>query len=88
MFGMWSTAFLLIAMALSMIGPAGAQNTLKAQECTAANIASTAETIGKMKDGKQKTTASEEIGSASEALAQGKTEDCKDHLLKATLQTK
>jgi hypothetical protein len=88
MYGLWSTAFLLVAMAISMIGPAGAQTTLKAQDCTAANIASTAETISKMKDGKQKTTASEEISAASEALAQSKTEDCKDHLLKATLQTK
>lgn len=87
MYGLWSTAFLLVAMALS-IGTAGAQTTLQTRECTAANIASTAETIGKMKDGKQKTTASEEIGAASEALAQGKSEDCKAHLLKATLQTK
>ena len=70
------------------IGAAGAQTTLQTRECTAANIASIAETIGKMKDGRQKATASEEIGAASEALAQGKNEDCKAHLLKATLQTK
>jgi hypothetical protein len=86
MYGLWTTSFLLIAMALS-IGAAGAQ-TLQTRECTAANIAATAETIGKMKDSKQKATASEEIGAASEALAQGKSEECKAHLLKATLQTK
>jgi hypothetical protein len=87
MYGLWSTSFLLIAMALS-IDAASAQTTLQTLECTAANIASTAETIGKMKDSKQKKTASEEIGAASETLAQGKSEDCKAHLLKATLQTK
>jgi hypothetical protein len=88
MVGLWSTAFLLIAMAISTVGPAGAQTTLQTKDCTAANIASTAEAIGKMKDSKQKTTASDEISSASEALAEGKTDDCKNHLLKATLQTK
>ncbi len=87
MYGLWLTSFLLIAMALS-IGAAGAQTTLQTRDCTAANIAATAETIGKMKDSKQKATASEEIGAANEALAQGKSEECKAHLLKATLQTK
>lgn len=74
-------------MGISLVGSAGAQ-TLKTQECTAANISSTTEAIGKMKDGKQKTTAAQEIAAASEVLAQGKSQDCKDHLLKATLQTK
>jgi len=87
MLGLWSTAFLLIATAISLLGPTGAQ-TLQTHECTAANIASAAETIGRMKDGKQKATASDEIGAAREAMAQGKNEDCKVHLLKATLQTK
>jgi hypothetical protein len=88
MYGLWSTAFLLIAMAISMIGPAGAQTSLQTKDCTAANIASIAESIDKMKDGKQKATASEEISLASGALAEGKADDCKGHLLKATLQTK
>ena len=88
MYGMWSTAFVLIAMGASLAGSAEAQTSLQTKDCTAANIAATAEAIGKMKESRQKATASEEIGAASEALAQGKDEDCKTHLLKATLQTK
>jgi hypothetical protein len=61
---------------------------LQTRDCNASNIAFVAEAIAKMPDGKQKKTASDEIGFASEAMAQGKDDECKDHLLKATLQTK
>jgi hypothetical protein len=88
MYGLWSTALLLVTVGISLIPPVHAQTTLQVPECTTANIASTAEAIGKMKEGKQKAVASEEIGQASEALAQKKNDDCKAHLLKATLQTK
>jgi hypothetical protein len=68
--------------------PAAAQDTLEKPDCTKANIDSTGEKIAKMKDGAQKTTASNEIGTAKELLAKGKTEDCQTHLLKASMQTK
>jgi hypothetical protein len=61
---------------------------LQTRECNASNIAFVAEAIAKMADSKQKKTASDEIGLASEAMAEGKNDECKDHLLKATLQTK
>jgi hypothetical protein len=62
---------------------------LQTRECNASNIAFVAEAITKMPDSsKQKKTASDEIGLASEAMTQGKDDECKDHLLKATLQTK
>ncbi len=61
---------------------------LQARECNASNIAFVAEAIAKMPDGKQKQTASDEISAASEKMALGKTDECKDHLLKASLQTK
>ncbi|MDB5091897.1 MAG: hypothetical protein JWR09_5891 [Mucilaginibacter sp.] len=77
-------ALLLIA---ALASTASRAQTLEPRECNAANIGSTAEAIAKMKDGKQ-TIASTEIGAASEALAQGKPDDCKDHLMKAILQTK
>jgi hypothetical protein len=82
-----TTCALVVGAALCSGSPANAQ-TLKTPDCTAANIAATAETISKMKEGKEKAAASSEIGAASESLAQGKTEDCKAHLVKATLQTK
>jgi hypothetical protein len=88
MFGLWSTAIILVSVAISLMQPVKAQSTLQTPDCTAANIASTAEIIDKMKDGKQKRTASDEIGAASEALAQKNIDECKAHLLKATLQTK
>lgn len=77
-------AALILAAA---IAPAAAQQ-LQSRECNAANIAFVAEAISKMPDGKQKTTASDEISAASEKMAEGKTDECKDHLLKASLQTK
>jgi hypothetical protein len=62
---------------------------LQTRECNASNIAFVAETIAKMPDtSKQKKKASDEIGAASEAMAQGKNDACKDHLMRATLQTK
>jgi hypothetical protein len=77
----------LIGLAVAASTPASGQ-TLQAPECNAANIAGTAESISKMKDSKQKALASDEISAASEALAEGKTDDCKAHLLRASLQTK
>lgn len=85
---MMKTLGLAIAIAALSSLPTVQAQQLQARECNASNIAFVAEAIAKMPDGKQKTTASDEIGAASEALAQGKTDDCKDHLLKASLQTK
>lgn len=73
--------------ALSGLSAAHAQQ-LQARECNASNIAFVAEAIAKMPNGKQKQTASDEISAASEKMAMGKTDECKDHLLKASLQTK
>lgn len=73
--------------ALSWISVAPAQQ-LQARECNASNIAFVAEAIAKMPDGRQKKAASDEISAASEKLAIGQTDECKDHLLKASLQTK
>ena len=62
---------------------------LQTRECNASNIGFIAEAIAKMPDSsKQKKTASDEIGLASEAMVEGKEDECKNHLLKATLQTK
>lgn len=72
---------------LACVSIAQAQQ-LQARECNASNIAFVAEAIAKMPDGKQKKTASDEISTASEKLAMGQTDECKDHLLKASLQTK
>jgi hypothetical protein len=77
----------IMIAALSHSLPAHAQQ-LQARECNASNIAFVAEAIAKMPDGKQKKTASDEISLASEKLAMGQTDECKDHLLKASLQTK
>lgn len=79
----------LIGAAIILLGQSASAQNLQTPDCTAANIASTAESIAKMKDGDpKKTTASSEVGAASEALAQGKADDCQSHLLKAKLQTK
>jgi hypothetical protein len=78
-----------IVVGVTLISVIAAQaQQLQTRECNASNIAFVAESIGKMVHSKQKQTASDEIGAASEAMAQGKDEECKDHLLKATLQTK
>ena len=74
---------------LSLLGGAAARaQTLQVRECNASNIAFVAEAIAKMPESKQKKTASDEIGAASEAMAPGKDDECRDHLPKATLQTK
>ena len=81
--------FAITIIVAAVSGAAAEAQQLQARECNASNIAFVAEAIGKMPDSsKQKKTASDEIGAASEAMAQGKTDECKDHLLKATLQTK
>jgi hypothetical protein len=81
-------ALLLIAGIAALASTASLAQILEPRECNAANIGSAAETIAKMKDSKQKTIASTEIGAASEALTQGKPDECRDHLMKAILQTK
>jgi hypothetical protein len=77
----------IIALNVLTAAPAAAQN-LQTRDCNAANIAFVVEAIGKMPDSKQKATASQEIDAAKQAMTDGHTDDCKDHLLKATLQTK
>lgn len=79
----------LMAMMAVLLGMSAAQaQQLQARECNASNIAFVAEAIAKMPDGKQKQTASDEISAASEKMATGKADECKDHLSKASLQTK
>ena len=78
----------IIGIALMMSTVAAQAQQLQTRECNASNIAVTAEAIAKMVDGKQKKRASDEIGLASEAMAQGKNDECKEHLMRATLQTK
>jgi hypothetical protein len=78
-----------IAVGIALISATAAPaQQLQTRECNASNIAFVAEAIAKMPETKQKNTASDEIGFASEAMAQGKDDACKDHLMKATLQTK
>lgn len=79
-----SAALLLLLSA----APANAQTALQKPECNAAIIASTEQKIESMKNGPQKQTAVMEIAAARQTMAQGKTEECQDHLLKAALQTK
>jgi hypothetical protein len=76
-----------IALTVLAATGAAAQN-LQTRDCNAANIAFVVEAIGKMPDTKQKITASEEIDAAKQDMTAGRNDDCKDHLLKATLQTK
>jgi hypothetical protein len=82
-----ATGLAIAIAALLSLPVAGAQQ-LQARECNASNIAFVAEAISKMPNGKPKQTASDEISAASEKMAMGKTDECKDHLLKASLQTK
>jgi hypothetical protein len=79
---------LSIVMAIGLGVSAAQAQQLQSRECNASNIAFVAEAIAKMPNGKQKNTASDEISAASEKLAMGKTDECKEHLLKASLQTK
>lgn len=81
------SGLILTIATLSGLSAVQAQQ-LQARECNASNIAFVAEAIAKMPDGKAKQTASDEISAASEKMATGKTDECKDHLLKASLQTK
>lgn len=78
----------MAVVALGQSAPALAQTTLEKSECSQANIDNTDAIIAKMKDGRQKETATGEIAVAKDMLKQGKTEDCKTSLLKAELQTK
>lgn len=76
------------AMLLSIATNTFAQTTLEKPDCSKVNIAGLEDKIAKMKDGPQKKTASSEIEAAKAMLSNKKTEECQDHLLKATLQTK
>lgn len=78
----------LLLLLLLSAAPANAQTALQKPECDAAIIASTEQKIEAMKNGPQKQTAVVEIAAARQAMVQGKTEECQDHLLKAALQTK
>lgn len=80
--------YFLITMAITLTVPVQAQTTLEKSDCTKANIESTRETILKMKDGRQKETATSEIAAANDMLARNNIDACKTHLLKAELQTK
>jgi hypothetical protein len=78
----------VIATTIFLSAPALAQSVLEKSECTQANIDNTDAIIAKMKDGRQKQTATSEIATARDMLQQGKIEDCKSSLQKAELQTK
>jgi len=67
--------------------PALAQ-TLEKPDCSKANIESIEEKAVKMKDGRNKETATSEIATAKEMLAKGQIDDCQTALLKASVQTK
>lgn len=72
---------------LSLSLPAWAQ-TLEKPECSKTTIEDLEEKVIKMKDGRNKQTASSEIAMAKDMLAKGQIDDCQTALLKATVQTK
>ena len=80
-------SFMIGAALLSLSVPAMAQ-TLEKPDCSKTNIESIEEKVVKMKDARNKKTAATEIATAKEMLASGKTEDCQNALLKASVQTK
>ena len=75
-------------VALVMLGSTAQAQQLQVRDCNEQNIAFVAEGAAKLADGKQKTTAADELTAAREAMAKGDVEACKTHLQKATLQTK
>lgn len=85
---MTRAVLMAITVLICAAAPARAQTTLEKSECTQANIDNTQATILKMRDGRQKETATSELAAAKAMMAQSKMEDCKTHLLKAELQTK
>ncbi len=80
-------SLLLAGLLLSPSVPARAQ-TLEKPDCSKSNIESIEEKVVKMKDGRNKDTASSEIANAKEMLAKGQIDDCQTALLKASVQTK
>jgi predicted Zn-dependent peptidase len=80
-------SLILTAGLLSLSAPAWAQ-TLEKPDCSKTNIESIEEKVVKMKDGRNKQTASSEIATAKDMLAKGQIDDCQTALLKATVQTK
>ena len=77
----------LTAALVSLSAPVLAQ-TLDKPDCSQTNIKSIEETVAKMKDGRNKQTATSEIATAKEMLAKGQIDDCQTALLKANVQTK
>ena len=82
--------FVLTALTLQLlVTPATAQTqSLEQPECNSSNISSLSEKIERMKESGNKSTAETEIGIAKDMLVNGDQENCKEHLLKAMLQTK
>ena len=78
---------LVLTAGLLASAPAWAQ-TLEKPDCTKDSIQNIEETVVKMKDGRNKQTASSEIATAKEMLAKGQIDDCQTALLKANVQTK
>jgi hypothetical protein len=73
---------------LAMLGSTAHAQQLQVRDCNEQNIAFIADGAAKLPDGKQKTTATDELTAARDAMAKGDVETCKTHLQKATLQTK
>jgi hypothetical protein len=80
-------SLVLTAGLLVLSAPAWAQ-TLEKPECSKSAIEDLDEKVGKMKDGRNKQTASAEIATAKDMLSKGQIDDCQTALLKATVQTK
>jgi len=78
---------LVLTAGLLASAPALAQ-TLEKPDCSKENIRNIEDTVAKMKDGRNKQTASSEIATAKEMLAKGQIDDCQTALLKANVQTK
>ena len=78
---------LVLTAGLLASAPALSQ-TLEKPDCSKENIRNIEDTVAKMKDGRNKQTASSEIATAKEMLAKGQIDDCQTALLKANVQTK
>ena len=80
-------SIILAVSLMSLSVPASAQ-TLEKPDCSKTSIEDLEEKVVKMKDGRNKQTASSEIATAKDMLAKGQIDDCQTALLKATVQTK
>jgi hypothetical protein len=79
---------MILAVGLFCVSAPCWAQTLEKPDCSKTNIQSLEETVVKMKDGRNKQTASSEIAIAKDMLAKGQIDDCQTALLKATVQTK